>query len=478
MSDSTELMRNSFYLLSARVITLALSFFYTMVLARYLGVNEFGKLTVIMTFLSFFTLVCDFGLNRYIILKVSRTPELTGKYAINMIFLRVLIGLFAFGLMLVMIRLMKYPKEISEPIFIAGFILIPSSIALTFDALFQAKERMGVSSLWQILSTGLTTLSGLLSIYLGLRIKGIIVFLFIATCLNLLIYLFISHRANLVIRSSMDKNFIRQSLRSAFPYAVISLLGFVYLKADTVMLSLMDTEASVGLFGASFRIIEGLWVVPLVLMTAYFPRMSRLSISDRNASLHLYRSSLTLLSILALPLGILCTIFSKEILELIYGSHYGEAAPILSILIWSLVFMYFNAPAGTMIQTSDRFYQFIPFALGNTLFNIALNLILIPKYSAIGASAARVASEITGLIILMVFVAKVFNIEFLVLIKSSLPALVGGGLMIFGIYMMHQFGFNNWKIIFLSCGIYLTVLVFFYHPMKRRKLLFKNSDIR
>ncbi len=461
MPPSANIMKNSIYLLSARVGILALNFFSTIFLARYLGVNEFGKYTLVMVFLSFFILICDFGLNRFIILKVSKTPELTATYSANMILLRIFLSLLGFGMMLPLTRLMGYSQEIFILICIAGLILLPSSINLTIDALVQGHEKMGISSLWQIVSTSLSTLTVLISIYLDIKLKGIFISLFIATCLNLILYFLIGVRVGLIIRSRIEMHFMVRSLRAALPYAITSLLGFIYFRADTVLLSLLETEKSVGLLGASYRIIEGLLVVPLVLMTAYFPRMSRYSISEPHAFNHLYRSSLTLLTTLAFPLGILCTVFSKDILRLIYGLHYDEASLAFSVLIWGLVLMYLNAPAGTAIQTSDRFYRFVPFAIGNTFLNIVLNLFLIPKYSILGASIAKVTSEITSFIILLTFTSKMFHVNLFFLLRPCYPALVAGGLMMLSILGMVPFHVHKWTVILLSTGIYLGVLFLF-----------------
>lgn len=464
MKETFFLLKNPFYLLSARIIHMGLSLFYTILLARYLGLEDFGKLTIVLTFLMFFTLIYDFGFNRFIILQVSRGLERTESFAFNMIFLRIGLSLLSIGSMLGLTYLMGYSKEILHLLFIAGFILIPSSIVLTLDALIQSKERMDLSSLGLAAQAVLIALSGLIPIYLGLDLRGITLSLLIAHGLSLFGYLFIFFKMGGSLRPQRGPAFSIKSLRAAVPFSVISILGFIYLKADTILLSLLKGEEAVGLFGAAWRTIEGLLVFPMILMTAYFPRFSIYSLSDTGPLIRLYRLSIAVLVTLALPVAILCSAFSKPILEIVFGVSYGAADRTFSILAWSMFLMYLNAPAATLIQTSRQYDRFIPFAAANTLLNLVLNVILIPRYSLIGPSLSKIVTEITGFVILLHFISKRLDIriQFLSLVTSFTPQAAASMGMAFGIFLMNRLHLDPWKTMILSSAAYATILLVAY----------------
>jgi O-antigen/teichoic acid export membrane protein len=110
-----------------------------------------------------------------------------------------------------------------------------------------------------------------------------------------------------------------------------------------------------------------------------------------------------------LPVTIVVSFFSKEIIVLVYGHAYLPSAAALSMLIWSLFLIFLNAPVGNIIATSKLIHAFLPYAVGNTLLNIVLNFFLIPRYSFLGASFTTVLTECTGFAVQLWFANRVLG---------------------------------------------------------------------
>ena len=96
-------------------------------------------------------------------------------------------------------------------------------------------------------------------------------------------------------------------------------------------------------------------------------------------------------------------------MKTVYGSNYLGAVPVFMILGLSFVFFFPNALAGNIIQNSDKFKRFLPWAVANFLVALILCLILIPRYSIVGAAWAVVGGEIFGLIINNWFVFRILK---------------------------------------------------------------------
>jgi O-antigen/teichoic acid export membrane protein len=62
-----------------------------------------------------------------------------------------------------------------------------------------------------------------------------------------------------------------------------------------------------------------------------------------------------------------------------------------------------------VITTAKKMHAFLPFAIGGTLFNIALNFVLIPKYSFLGASLATLVTEAGVFIIQLSFAHRILH---------------------------------------------------------------------
>jgi O-antigen/teichoic acid export membrane protein len=138
---------------------------------------------------------------------------------------------------------------------------------------------------------------------------------------------------------------------------------------------------------------------------------------------------------------------------------YLPSASALSLLIWALFFIFINAPVWNMMASSNMVHAFLPYAVGNTLLNIVLNLFLIPRYSFLGASFATVFTECTGFALQLWFANRILgNASEIVKILGKLVA--AGGITSAAFTLTKTsviFPLN----IFLSLGVYLLCLFLF-----------------
>ena len=81
-------------------------------------------------------------MNNYIIRELARNKEQTSEYLTNVSIIKLLLSFLAFGLVVLTINLMNYPRDTTYAVYLFGFYMILTSFALTFRAIFQAYERM------------------------------------------------------------------------------------------------------------------------------------------------------------------------------------------------------------------------------------------------------------------------------------------------------------------------------------------------
>ena len=111
----------------------------------------------------------------------------------------------------------------------------------------------------------------------------------------------------------------------------------------------------------------------------------------------LYCSSiLYFLTFVVIPICIGTTIFSEEIIKILFGKTFVSTSLSLQILIWGLLIHSFNNILGRIIYAIDQEKFFIKISLASMLVNVILNLILIPKYSLYGASVATIVSFVVS----------------------------------------------------------------------------------
>lgn len=168
-------------------------------------------------------------------------------------------------------------------------------------------------------------------------------------------------------------------------------------------------DYDVGLYSSVFKFVEALILVPQSLALALFPLTSRLFIDDKKKLRDLYLKSLTTLFLIALPVASVFIIFPDLIISLAYGSSYLPVVPVLAVLGISLVLFFLNSLPGNIIQNSDEFKRFIPWAILNLVITLIFGLFLIPKYSIVGAAWTVLAGEICGFFINNLFVWRILK---------------------------------------------------------------------
>ena len=402
--------KNTLFLFANQVYNKITAVIFFSLAARLLGIDNFSKYVLILTFISFFYIISDWGLSTLTIRNVARRTEETNEYLKQTILLRIVFSLLSYFALLAVILLLRYPKDIVLLISIVGLSLFTNNILNSYNATFSAHEKMHIPAVIGMVFSTLFLFLGVLILYLNLGlfvIMSLILFLGIINVVvtNKLIKKYYGY--TLKFDLSLNYTYFKKIIAQATPFAVLSILSIIYFRVDTIMLSKLQPLETVGLYNAAYKVIEFLRFIPVCLLGAYFPMMSRhakTSIEDLRKN---YFKTTGILLAVIIPVVIICSLFATKIILLLFGSAYLPAASALRILIWAGFIMYLSAPIGNVLYNSNKIMLFVPFAVFNTLLNIILNFIFIPKYSYIGASYTTLVTEITGFIIQIWFIKEI-----------------------------------------------------------------------
>jgi len=381
--------------------------------ARYLGVAGFGILSFAVAFTAIFAVFGDLGLSTLTVREVARDKSLAPKYVANVSMMKIILVAITFGLIALTINLMGYPEETIKVVYLLALSVIFAAFTQIFYSIFQAFERMEFQSIGQILSAALILGGVIFVIKHGLSVIGFAYLYFIASVIALgysfaVMKLKFSNPASASTAKVMefDWSFWKLVLREAWPLGVIAVCVIIRLKVDTVLLSVMKDDSAVGLYNAAYRIIDISTVIPGMFMAAVFPVMSRYHQNSASAFNFVYEKSFKYLLALALPMALVVTLLARPIISLVFGSQFIGSIGALQILIWAGATMYVSMLVGTAFVTANKQMLSMKLVIVSLILNIVLNLILIPKYSYIGAAATAVASEVFGLFLGIFFLGK------------------------------------------------------------------------
>jgi O-antigen/teichoic acid export membrane protein len=189
---------------------------------------------------------------------------------------------------------------------------------------------------------------------------------------------------------------IWEVMKFAFITLGTSLANFIYSRTDILMLGKI-APADVAAYGASRSLSGMILVVVAAANMVLLPLVSRMWKQGQKASvLPRVWSTVLLAEVLMAPVILLYVIFPRQLMDLVYSGKYNDGWTIMLVLgALSVV-----RPLGSFFSTASAAVGKPQYSLYSVLisamFNIGLNIILIPRMGGFGASLATAAAVIFG----------------------------------------------------------------------------------
>jgi len=180
-----------------------------------------------------------------------------------------------------------------------------------------------------------------------------------------------------------------------WPIAISIICNVVYLKGDTLLLSIFRSQTEVGLYGAAYRVIDILSQMAMMIMGIMLPLLAyHWSRNLKKEFKKYYQQSFDIIMLLALPmtLGIIMT--APQIMEIVGGKEFISSGRPLQILAVAVLGVYLGAIFGHTAVSINRQKQTIWIYLSSALFTLIGYLIFIPKFGMYGAAWLAVFSEL------------------------------------------------------------------------------------
>lgn len=454
MNVVQRIAKNTLALFIAQFVVTILSMLLSIFIARLLGSSVFGEYSFILAFTAFFVIFSDLGYNLLLIRTVARDKTQANRYAGNILGLRAVLSLIIFISIVITINILNYPLHIKGIIYLFGIYSILGSLSGVFKVTFRAFERMEYESGITILSNILRVTLGLIVLFLGYGLLELVLVFLFSGIIDLLLCLWVTEKKIVKVKLSFDINFIKNTIKISLPLGMLSIFGLIFVRIDTIMLSIMDSFDVVGWYNAAYYLVLGFKPIPYLFINALVPVMSIYYINSKKSLNLMYEKAFKYLFILGLPLAIGLTLLADKFIILFYGQQYFNSIIALQILAWDVLLIFSYSALGGLLISIDR-QNAMAGLLGLTaLINVILNLILIPSYSYIGAAAATIITEVILLILYAVYISKTYyKLPFH---KIVIRPIMAGCIMSLFLYCFNFI--NLFLLIIFSAIIYFMVL--------------------
>ena len=417
--NSTSFKRyfvNTSWLFFERILRIVVSFVVTIFVIRYLGPKDFGLFSYVLSFFWLFASLSTVGLESITTREIVKHPDDKNEIIGTVFFLR-LAGSVA-AIALIWILLLVFGEDMYTTILIlllSGSFVFQSFSAIEYYFRGKVKAKYNAYAL-----SASVLLSSLLKV-IFILIKAPLVYFIVAVIFEyavLAIGLVVVYRLNkLSIFNWKYSNALASSLlKDAWPLALSGIVVMVYMKIDQIMIKNMMSEEAVGYYAAAVRLCESWYFIPVTLCNSIFPAI----VNAKNVSEEFYNNRMQklydLLTWLAIGIAIPVTIFSNQIITLLFGSEFSAAAPVLTIYIWAGVAVFLGVASSQYLinenLTKLSFYR----SLIGMVINVLLNFIFIPIYGIVGSAIATLVSYTTVTFVLSFH--KNFSSQFKMILRS------------------------------------------------------------
>lgn len=458
MNTIRKIAKNTSFLLISYILSYIMGFFTLIYAARYLGAENFGILSLALGFTSIFGFAIDLGLNTLIVREVSRNKSLTNQYTTNALAIKIISSILTFGLVFLTIIIIGYSQKVIDVIYLILLYTVFISFTGIFNAIFQAYEKMEYQSISTILTSSLTLGGIFIVMYYKFDVISFAIIYALASFI-ILIYSILIYSWKIVSpKIEISLNFWKPTLKESWPFGITTLFVTIFYSIDSVILSIMVGTDAVGWYNAAYRLINALLVIPVALNIAVFPIMSQFYQTSKDSLRLVSEKYFKYMALLGIPIGVGTTLLADKIIPMIYGNQYIPSIIALQILVWSLVFIFMSGAFARLLEASNKQLVLTKITAICAVVNIILNIILIPKYSYIAASAVTALTEFLSLVLCLKILGKsrhLFKNEF-----SYIPKIIIASF-IMGLFILQLKDINLLILIIISTAIYLVSIYLF-----------------
>ncbi len=421
MSVTTRVAKNSGFLILASVITNVIMFLLTLVTARYLGTFNFGLISSALSAVGIFGVFCDLGLGYYAIQKVSRDHSLTSRYFGTAFVLRLILSVLTFFAFVIFSYLGGFTGDAFGVMIVIGFYMFFNSLTSFYFSLYQSNEEMHFQTIVNTVYNVGVFVIALLFIYLGYNVVWIAAAYPLAMIISFILGSAIKVKHYPKFTYDFSRDFLKEIVVNSIPFGITSVFTSIYFWIAAIILTFMSGSVAVGLFSSSQKLILVLSGLFALISSAVFPVMSQLFVDDRDKLNDLYQKMLKFMLILGVPIAVGSSIYSMDIINIVFGSEFLEASLCLSVLMWAVIFMFLSGTTSTLLNAINKQFLVTKVAMFGAIFSVIVNYILISKYSYVGASMTSVLTE---LLVLVLMLYSLHKTDFSLNIKSTVKPVV------------------------------------------------------
>lgn len=436
------------WLTISRVVSLGLLFLAYTQLLRYLGAASYGQLQSALSLVTLFGVVIDFGIQQYIIKKISEDKTQAKRYFHNFLAIELVLAALVYGAMVSTALLLNYEPIVVKAVIFAGLGAAIHGLTYPFLAVMSAYYDLKKVAVLNMVATIINISVIFIVIYFGFSIVALTTQQIIYAVVAIVVYYqfikkYIPSPDVIVGLRSLDYALVKKIFIAVLPFSMLVGFSTLYNRIDVLLIKQMLGNTEVGLYSAAYKLFDLMGFFPAVVSHSLYPVFATLmvqgSVAEVKVTLERY---LRFMIAAALPMGVGGMVLAVPLITLLAGSNFAsdaeilESARALMVLIWAPAILFIYIVVNSLVIS--QLTRFAVMATGvNLVINVVGNIILIPRIGIMGAAIMTLVSEtIQAGIYFYLVKKKITDFKFFSYVWQPLIASLVMGAVIFQVQTM------------------------------------------
>lgn len=364
------------------------TFVVTLIIAGQFGAIQYGEFIKVITYVSLFYIIADFGMNAIFLQHDER------EYWPTLVSIRLLGSIVLMALALGILAVL--PGSITQgytPMVRLGILLLSPTILFqamitSANGVFQKRFRYDQATYALIIGSAVTLALLLFFVFVlhTKHILAIVGIVGIGTTVTSLVSLLYAKNIVGRIPFVVTTNQVKQLLLPSVPLGITLLFNLVYFRADSIIITLFRSTSEVGIYGLAYKVFEVILVFPTFFMNAVYPfilKTKNVRVIFNKTFFFLLLSSVSALIIVWIGAPLLTYIKQDFVYSVTVLRVLALSLPLFfvtSVTMWTLIALK-KQKALTIIYGSSM------------LVNVIGNMLLIPTHGYIAAAWMTLVGE-------------------------------------------------------------------------------------
>ncbi|MBQ8701382.1 MAG: flippase [Prevotella sp.] len=397
LSQTKELIiKNLFWSLLGKTVNLLGGLLVGILVARYLGPEQYGLMNYVISFVFLFQTLALFGLDSIEIREESKQDVAYQQIIGTAFWLKML-----FGAICILLSIGTSWIMADEPYTTALVAVYSITIVLNSFTVIRNYFTSIVQNEFVVKAEIVRTVIGI-CIKCSLLIFNAHLSWFVTAAMFDFVLLaggyYVAYRTKIGRMSewTFDWNYAKYLMKESFPLMLTNAAVIIYQRIDQVMIGqIIDTEA-VGYFAVASRFVEVLVFIPIMLAQTITPILVRFREESEETYQAKGQQFMNISLWLSLLISAVVAISSYWLVRLTFGEMYLPAVAVLQIMSFKAASVALSNTAGAMLVTEHlQRYAIFRDSLGCVVC-IGLNALLLPRFGIIAAAYIAIASNVAA----------------------------------------------------------------------------------